>query len=592
MTILLRDKYPALCLLIYAWYNQHLDLPNLSADSVDLIVWTTMCVFCGVYQSASMTIDQFLACHTHCQHCRNKKAGQSILRRDSVAIKYPHLLAEFDPALNPGIDLFATSCNSHIMVMWRCKDHSTCDMHIFPMKIYHRTNGSGCSWCNHKKCCPCESAGRLYPYLLEEFVPELNPGINLFSVAPKSDIEITWRCTKHTTCQMHIWKATPAGRASGNNCPWCGHTRCCPCNSFAVKYPNLLAEFHPALNPGINPFEISCGSGMDIVWYCKDHKTCNMHIWTAKVCDRTNGHDCPWCSHKRVCQCDSVATLYPLLLTELDPIRNWGVNFNLISTGCGTSFFWRCLRHTTCQMHIWHATISARLSGQGCSWCSHVNECCPCDSFARLHPELLKEFKSELNPGIDPYNYSSGSNVSLKWCCQTCNTIRSAMICSRTRDRGCPRCCKSILEKKCSDILTNMGLTSHPDKYFTDCRNDKTNCPLPFDFYLFLRGFLNIIIELDGEQHFDEVSIFTSKDENLESRLYRDNLKNWYCFNTKKHLLRISYGETNNIEIHIRRFLQAVLDSDPNGNPVIHFCGKEYLEQQKNNSFTQYVTFF
>jgi hypothetical protein len=77
-----------------------------------------------------------------------------------------------------------------------------------------------------------------------------------------------------------------------------------------------------------------------------------------------------------------------------------------------------------------------------------------------------------------------------------------------------------------------------------ECRN---LLPLPFDFYL---PELNILIEYDGRQHFEPISLFGGN-IGLKKRKKNDNIKNKYCEENKIPLLRISYLENIDIKLDI-----------------------------------------
>lgn len=93
-------------------------------------------------------------------------------------------------------------------------------------------------------------------------------------------------------------------------------------------------------------------------------------------------------------------------------------------------------------------------------------------------------------------------------------------------------------------MLEKHNIKYISQKTFEDCFNPLSKGKFRFDFYL---PDYNICIEYDGEQHFQEVSIF--KDD-LKTIQYRDKLKNQYC---KKHnidLIRIPYYNIKNITIN------------------------------------------
>src|SRR4051812_23684937 len=74
--------------------------------------------------------------------------------------------------------------------------------------------------------------------------------------------------------------------------------------------PDLYRQLKPEFNPGIDLNKITHGSRAKLVWCCTDHKTCDKHIWTSTVNNRTRGKSCPWsgcCKTQhdgsKICQC-------------------------------------------------------------------------------------------------------------------------------------------------------------------------------------------------------------------------------------------------------------------------------------------------
>lgn len=81
--------------------------------------------------------------------------------------------------------------------------------------------------------------------------------------------------------------------------------------------------------------------------------------------------------------------------------------------------------------------------------------------------------------------------------------------------------------------------------------------PLPFDFYL---PSYNIVIELDGEQHFKPVRFggISHKEaiEQFKIRKLHDKIKNQFCKNNNIRLVRIPYYNIKEIPNIIDKMLQ------------------------------------
>lgn len=97
-------------------------------------------------------------------------------------------------------------------------------------------------------------------------------------------------------------------------------------------------------------------------------------------------------------------------------------------------------------------------------------------------------------------------------------------------------CLKSSYEDLIAKILDDNKIKYEKQKYFKNCKDEKI---LPFDFYI---PELNLLIEMQGEQHFKAVS-FWGGEEGLIKRQYHDKIKKDFCKNSGYNLLEIKYNE-------------------------------------------------
>ena len=108
--------------------------------------------------------------------------------------------------------------------------------------------------------------------------------------------------------------------------------------------------------------------------------------------------------------------------------------------------------------------------------------------------------------------------------------------------KRCPYCRKSKGEEIIKSILEELKIDFISQYKFKDC---KDLLPLPFDFYL---PNYNLIIEYDGEQHFDVNRAFNSNENKFWETVVHDAIKNAYCEDNNINMLRIPFWEYNNIK--------------------------------------------
>ena len=110
---------------------------------------------------------------------------------------------------------------------------------------------------------------------------------------------------------------------------------------------------------------------------------------------------------------------------------------------------------------------------------------------------------------------------------------------------GCPKCSQEQTQSrgagKVQKFLEENNINFIPEYRFEDCKNINS---LPFDFYLPEK---NILIEYDGQQHFNSIEYFGGE-EALEKTQRNDNIKTEYALKNKLNLIRIPYTEIENIE--------------------------------------------
>ena len=112
---------------------------------------------------------------------------------------------------------------------------------------------------------------------------------------------------------------------------------------------------------------------------------------------------------------------------------------------------------------------------------------------------------------------------------------------------GCPRCIISKGELEVIKWLDSNHISYTYQKKFDDCLSPK-KWPLIFDFYL---NDKNIIVEVDGEQHYRPCKIrnhIVSKDQFKWIKI-KDQIKNNYCDSKGIFLLRIPYWKKNIFQV-------------------------------------------
>jgi hypothetical protein len=192
-----------------------------------------------------------------------------------------------------------------------------------------------------------------------------------------------------------------------------------------------------------------------------------------------------------------------------------------------------------CNYHEFKKTPSNFLTGL----------CCPeCGKGKKEH----EEFVDQLN-GIYGDEYivlskyeQSDKKILVEHNCDKCNHHQWRVLpFNLLNGSGCPKCASSKGEKRIAQYLIKNGVDYKAQYWFNDCRDKK---PLKFDFAIFEQNNLKLLIEYDGELHYEPYRTGEKAKGKLLYIQKHDKMKNEYCRINKIQLLRIPYWEKENIE--------------------------------------------
>jgi very-short-patch-repair endonuclease len=176
--------------------------------------------------------------------------------------------------------------------------------------------------------------------------------------------------------------------------------------------------------------------------------------------------------------------------------------------------------------HIFYQSPHYLTMGHGCPYCVNkalcIDETCQMcfnNSFASISES---KYWSELN-NIKPRNVFKNTNmIKYKFDCPYCNNIYESDPANITSKGSWCECIRKKSELKLYNylqtILNNYAIER--EKTFSWCKNILV---LPFDFFI---EELKLIIELDGQQHFEQVGSWKTPKEIQERDIYKQKLAN------------------------------------------------------------------
>ena len=336
---------------------------------------------------------------------------------------HPEISKEWHIERNYPVEPAQFTYGSHYKAWWICR----CG-YEWQTTIAHRAmENTGCPKCAGKVATNNYNAAN-NPRLRKEFSKELNPTIKLEELLPSSHKKLWWQCSSG-----HQWQTSVAKRSAGQNCPECSGKKVGKDNNLQILFPKIAEEWHPIKNGQLKPMAVTAGSSKKVWWICKKG-----HNYEKTVVLRTtrNQH-CPECKIEELRQTRSVAALFKELLSEWDYSKNQETDPEITPAKSHLKVWWRCV-----EGHEWKASISNRTNvGANCPYCSG-NLATEENNFAKLHPDLLKEWDWEKNTQFNPHKLKPGSGKKVWWTCPNGHSYEKAIEQRAKRSRGCSLCRK------------------------------------------------------------------------------------------------------------------------------------------------------
>lgn len=426
-----------------------------------------------------------------CPYCKNNKVLRGY---NDLKTTNPELAKEWNYSKNIDIspDMFMSMSNKK--VWWKCSEG-----HEWEAVISSRSLGGGCPYCkNRRVLAGYNDLATVNPRLALEWDYEKNHPLQPSDVTIGNDKKVWWRCS-----EGHKWEATTSHRSRGEGCPYCsGRYAIEGVNDLNTLYPELTKEWDYSKNTGLTPNNIKSSSHQKIWWKCSDG-----HEWEESVSSRVSHRVCPICKNieatvireqsvsdatinirganseneglsrpmeifandkfvekisgekvektckssinHRVCSVDnSLAKVAPELAKEWNFDKNRGLNPDSIRIRSSKKVWWKCSKG-----HEWQSTVSHRIDGCGCPYCSGRYAITGINDLATVNPDLAKEWNYEKNVDLAPSSVLPMSSKKVWWKCSKGHEWESK-INNRSHGKGCPYCSGQKVLAGFNDLAT------------------------------------------------------------------------------------------------------------------------------------------
>jgi rubrerythrin len=231
--------------------------------------------------------------------------------------------------------------------------------------------------------------------------------------------------------------------------------------------PRLQQPFDHVQNAHLGNIVIAKFSALQVAWSCDQCPNGYPHKWLQKPQIRTANDGCPFCSGKRACRHNSLATKSNTVAASWDYSANEGTPDDY-TAGSDYRANWNC---QDCGLS-WQTRIKSNaLEGSGYPHCYKLRRGRKANSSRTSHSTLrgasadhplMADWDKDANEkaGLHPENIKLRSNIKVNWICRKCPLgllhLYKAMARDRTQKRsGCPYCAAQKA-CKCNSLRTHF----------------------------------------------------------------------------------------------------------------------------------------
>lgn len=207
------------------------------------------------------------------------------------------------------------------------------------------------------------------------------------------------------------------------------------------------------------------------------------------------------------------------------------------------------IKHITCG-NIYKVVPSKFVQGRRCPECSRKQQG---GKISKTHEQFVEDVFDTVENEYTVAGTYIDSLTKIKMIHNKCGHEWKITPGNFLSGKRCPKCKETKGEKAISDWLDKNNISYEIQYKFKECKDERS---LPFDFAVFQNNKLVLLIEYDGQHHFQPVR-YGKNDKNSENRYIKnkkhDRIKNTYCKENNIALLRIPYYYLHDIKLILDR---------------------------------------
>jgi len=309
-------------------------------------------------------------------------------------------------------------------------------------------------------------------------------------------------------------------------CPYCSNRLLCTKDECEMCFNNSFASHKKAkywseINLLI-PRSVFKSSNIINAWFkCED---CN-HIFNSNINSIANGNWCPYCCYpcQTICDNKECKMCYIKSFASHDKAKYWSNKNSILPRQIMKNSSFEVLFDCNICNHIFSSKLN-NITSSNNNWCPYcatpskilcMDDCKLCFNRSFASHEKVKYWSK--NNTVNPREVRKYSNTKFIFNCNNCNNDFKMALHNVCAGKWCS-ICKNKTEKKLLEWLKIKYNVKYQLRY-TWCKNPITNRYLPYDFEINDK----ILIELDGRQHFEQVSNWRTPEEQLIIDKYKIN---------------------------------------------------------------------
>jgi very-short-patch-repair endonuclease len=316
------------------------------------------------------------------------------------------------------------------------------------------------------------------------------------------------------TC-LHDYQQRPCSKTKGAGCPYCAKANSILCGNlrcnFCLSKSCYIYKEIWSIKNELNPEQVAISGDSKKHWF--DCFTCN-HDYQQVPYNKTRGQDCPYCSIpvKKLCgnlNCKFCLKKSCYIYKDIWNSRN-ALCSEQVSISSHKKYWFNC---ELCQHDYQQRPSDKTNNNQGCPFCSNQKLCgnLNCKFCLKKSCYIYKDIWNSRN-ALNPEYVAISSNKKYLFDCHICKHTYHQTPHSKTNGAGCPTC-KNKTERKVADYLKQIIVKFIKEFKF----NDKKR----YDFCI---PEYKLIIEVDGDQHFRQVSNWNCPIQTLETDIQKTKI--------------------------------------------------------------------